>query len=279
MGGLVWLASYPKSGNTWMRAFLANLLIDTPEPVPINHLAKFCLGESARIFYEGAFDKPLDEVSVSEIARLRPQVQESLTRFSVQPVFVKTHNYMGTWFDVPLINLKVTAAAIYVARNPLDVAISCSHHFGETIDESIKRLSIAGSGTKMSASHVPEIYHTWSHNVDSWALHPNPRLLPLRYEDLVAQPELYFGRVVRFLGINLPEERFRRALRHSSFDILKDQEKEQGFLERPKTSQSFFREGRAEQWRDVLSPEQVRQIIHDHRATMERLGYIPKDYA
>ncbi|MBI1260264.1 MAG: sulfotransferase domain-containing protein [Rhizobiales bacterium] len=279
MGGLIWLASYPKSGNTWMRAFLANLLADLPSPVPVNNLGNFCIGESDRKLYEGVLPKPLEEVGVKEITALRPRVHESLTHFSKGPVFVKTHNYMGSWFDVPLLNLQVTKAAIYIVRNPLDVVPSAANHFNETIDQAIKRLATVGNGTPLTASHIPEVHNSWSLHVDTWSLHPNPHMLALRYEDLVANPEIQFRRVMQFLGLPQDEKRLQKAIRHSSFNALKAQEDRGGFRERPEHSKAFFREGRSEAWRDILTPDQVRQIINDHRATMQRLGYIPEDYA
>lgn len=279
MGALIWLASYPKSGNTWMRAFLANLLIDSPTPVDINQLSRFCPTESGRSLYQRYFKEPLESVAISDITALRPRVQKALAENNKGPVFLKTHNYMGAWFDTPFHNLEVLGAAIYIVRNPLDIAISAADHFGISIDEAIKRLSTLGMGTNLTKTHIPEVHNTWSIHVDSWALHPNPRLLVLRYEDLLRSPDQHFQRVLDFLKINLPEERFQRALQRSSFSSLKAQETATGFSEKSKLSERFFREGKADVWREKLTPDQVRQVINDHHAAMVRYDYIPADYA
>lgn len=279
MGGLVWLASYPKSGNTWMRIFLANLIVDGPEPVKLNDIHKYCVSEAGRSLYEGILPKPLDEVDPAEIAKLRPPVHESITHFSKAPVFVKTHNYLGTWFDVPLQNFKVTAAAIYMVRNPLDVVISCSHHYGETIDESIERMARVGQGTPLTDGQIPEIQNSWSIHVDSWTRHPNPALLLLRYEDMTHEPLKSFSRAAKFLKINASQGKIERAIERSSFKNLRSEESQAGFRERPRETQNFFREGRVEQWRERLSETQIRRIISDHRPVMERFGYVPEDYA
>mgnify|MGYP003627160385 FL=1 len=280
MGALIWLASYPKSGNTWMRSFLHNLLTNAPEPVAINQLTQFCVGESSARPYEYLTKKSVADMTPEEIARLRPQVHREFTKVSPDSVFVKTHNYMGTWYDQPLHNMDVTAGGIYILRNPLDVVLSLQNHYALTLDEAITRLAQIGIGTATGEGHVPEVHSSWSHHVESWTAHPNPQMLVLRYEDLLAAPDVHFLRTAQFLGITPPPERLERAIRFSSFKVLKAQEEAEGFTERPKgATAAFFREGRAEQWRDVLTPDQVRRIISDHRVQMERFNYIPADYA
>ena len=278
MGALIWLASYPKSGNTWMRSFLHNLFRNAHEPVSINELDDFCLGESDAAWYAPRSPRPLAELEPDEIAKLRPVVHGDFTLAFPDSAFVKTHNYLGEWFGVPLHNMDVTAGGIYVLRNPLDVAISLSHHFGETIDEAIAHLADDGAGTPVTGKHVPEVHRSWSTHVASWTAAPNPQLLVLRYEDLLLKPKKYFKKVVQFLGLKPPQERLERAIRNSSFKALKAQEQKTGFKERSDKTDAFFREGRAEQWRDVLTPDQVRRIIADHHVQMARFGYIPDDY-
>lgn len=279
MGALIWLASYPKSGNTWLRAFLANLLIDSATPVDINQFARFCPTESGRPLYEHHFKIPLEDVAIADITALRPKVQKALADNNKGPVFLKTHNYMGAWFGAPFHNLDVLGAAIYIVRNPLDIAISAADHFGISVDDAIKRLNTVGMGTDLTKTHIPEVHNTWSIHVDSWTSHPNPRLLVLRYEDLLLSPEQTFKQVLGFLKLKLPEDRFQRALAHSSFASLVAQEAENGFGEKSKHSVRFFREGKSDGWREKMTDEQVRQVINDHRTTMARFEYIPADYA
>lgn len=278
MGALIWLASYPKSGNTWMRSFLHNLLTDAREPADINELDQFCVGESGIGWYQRHTAMPLDRLTFEELARIRPLAQADLTRVHSDSVFVKTHNFLGSSFGQPLHNMDVTAGAIYIVRNPLDVVLSVANHFGITVDEAIAQLANPSTGTALTDLHVPEFHSSWSIHVESWTGAPSPNLLVLRYEDLLAEPRRYFGRVAKFLGLRPPEERLARAIRNSSFKILKEQEQRKGFKERPELAQAFFREGRKDQWREKLLPDQVRQIISDHHVQMARFGYIPKDF-
>ena len=278
MGALIWLASYPKSGNTWMRSFLHNLFRNSMEPVDINEISDFCLGESAAHWYARRAGRPVNELTPEELMKLRPLVHRDFTTVFPDSVFVKSHNYLGEVAGIPLHTMDVTAGGIYVLRNPLDVVISVSHHFGETIEQAIEHLANDAFTVGDMQSHVLEIHRSWSTHVKSWTENPSPQLLVLRYEDLLHKPRKYFKQVANFLGLKPSAERLERAIRNSSFKTLKAIEEKKGFKERSKKAENFFREGRAEQWREVLTPDQVRRIIADHHEQMERFGYIPEDY-
>ena len=191
---------------------------------------------------------------------------------------MKTHNFLGEWHGVPLHNMDVTVGGIYVLRNPLDVVLSMTHHFGGDVDSAIQRMANEGALTEAGATHVPEFQSSWSTHVKSWTGQPNPQLLVVRYEDLQVKPRKFFKQVASFLGLKVKKERLERAIRNSSFKALKRQEEQKGFKEKSEFAQSFFREGKAEQWRDALSEAQIKQIISDHREQMERFNYIPDGY-
>ena len=129
-----------------------------------------------------------------------------------------------------------------------------------------------------SERHVHELMGSWTQHVESWTGRPNPRLHLVRYEDLLESPFKSFGGIARFLGINASRDRLDKAIKQSSFKVLKNQEKAKGFIERPAKAEAFFRKGEAGQWRRELSPEQVKRLIGDHREQMERFGYVPADY-
>jgi hypothetical protein len=279
MGALIWLASYPKSGNTWMRAFLHNLFANGPQPVNLDRLGEFTLGVSTAGWYRHYTSTPPEELTDAEAAKYRMAVQRDFTQAFPDSVFVKTHYFLGERDGVPLHNMDVTAGAIYIVRNPLDVVLSMVPHFNITLDEAIGILRDENAGTKPTKTHVSEFYGSWSTNVKSWTQNPNPQLLTMRYEDLLEKPRSNFKRVTNFLGLKPSTERLERAIRFSSFKVLKAQEEKTGFKERPEGARAFFREGKKEQWRAKLTPEQVRRIVDDHREQMERFGYVPKDYA
>ncbi len=99
----------------------------------------------------------------------------------------------------------------------------------------------------------------------------------MRYEDMLADPQSAFHRLTQHLLLNATKEQLAEAIEHSSFEKLKEQEDKEGFREKPKVAERFFREGRSGQWREVLTPAQVDRIIRDHREQMLRFGYLNKN--
>lgn len=279
MGGLLWLASYPKSGNTWLRAFLHNLMRNPDQPYDINKLMDMTVSDSATGFYRKFDPRPWTDYTREDIAKLRPLVHRELTKAAPDTVFVKTHNALLEDQGVAVITMEVTAGAIYIVRNPLDVAISYAHHLAISIDETIDLMRTPGAMTVPSEKHVSEFMGTWSQHVESWTGRPNPRLHVARYEDMQDSPAKAFGGIARFLGLNPPRDRLEKAIKQSSFKVLSTQEKAKGFVERPEKAEAFFRKGEAGQWRRDLTPEQVKRIVDDHRDQMARFGYVPAEYA
>ncbi|MGH6718605.1 MAG: sulfotransferase domain-containing protein [Alphaproteobacteria bacterium] len=274
MGKIIWLASYPKSGNTWLRAFLHNLLRNPDRPFDINRLTAFSLGDSLPQFYQRLDPRPPAELSFEEVAHLRPSVHRLMTEASPDNVFVKTHNALVEDYGVPLITLELTAGTIYVVRNPLDVAISYSHHLGWTIDDTIKLLGASAARTPTGENFVSEKMCSWSLHVESWTQRPHPALHVVRYEDMHIQPIRTFAGVARFLGLKPPRERLEKAIRSSSFRVLQEQEKRHGFIERSPLTERFFRAGQMGEWKRVLTEAQVATIVADHGAQMARFGYL-----
>lgn len=279
MGAILWLASYPKSGNTWMRIFLLNLLRDRDEPLDINKMAVLSPIDAARAWYEPDAPAPLEQLAEAEIARLVPGGHRRITGLRPDPILVKTHNFFGSWHGVPLHTASVSAGAIYIVRNPLDVALSIRGHFGMSdLDRAIRYIASENMGVRLNEQRMPEFYRSWSGHVRSWTEKSSPKIHVVKYEDLAAAPEVHFTRVAKFLGIPANENQIARAIRFSSFERLRQQEAEHGFAERPEQSDTFFRGGKSGAWRDVLTSEQVARIVADHREQMARFNYIPDSY-
>lgn len=275
MGAIIWLASYPKSGNTWLRAFLHNLLRNPQEGYDINKLDDFTIGESSYGWYRKFDDRPLEAYSVAEVAALRPKVHRHLTTLFPDSIFAKTHCAVMEDHGIPTVTFEVTAGAIYVVRHPLDVAISYAHHLGATIDETIDYMIKPRAQVPASNGHVHELLGSWSEHVESWTAKPNPALHVVRYEDMLMKPGTAFSGIVRFLRLKPPRERLEHAIARSSFRVLQEQERRYGFREKGEKAERFFREGKAGQWRKVLSPEQIERVAAAHSQQMRRFGYYP----
>ena len=280
--GIVWLASYPRSGNTWTRNFLNNLFAvltgSNDDPKDINSLNEFTLWDISASRFEDCLGKKIKDAERDEIAAVRGEVQKRIAEHSDGVALIKTHNALVSDRGNPTINFSVTAGAVYIVRNPLDVTISFAHHFDIDMDAAIQHMARKGAETIIAEQAAYEVYGSWSENVMSWTRKSHPAILVMRYEDMLDSPADTFGGLVRHLLIDATETQIAKAVDLSSFARAKAQEEEKGYIERPKGSEAFFRVGRSEQWRDVLSEEQIRRVIAKHREQMQRFDYVPSGY-
>ncbi len=281
MGGLVWLASYPKSGNTWTRNFLHNLLRgsgDDGDSFDINKMNALTTWDSSKQWYVPLLDDPIEECSKEQVAAVRLKANENMANATPDLVFVKTHNAMVADRGTPMVNPKVTAGAIYIVRNPLDVAISYSFHLNKSIDETIKFMNLKGMQSQNRDKMAYEVQSSWLENVYSWTRKENPSLFVMRYEDMLANPVQTFSKLVQFLVIKTSRRQLDEAIDAASFKKLTAQEDEKGFGEKPKDAEKFFRKGEAGQWKDTLNKDQIEEIVRVNREQMARFGYLPPGY-
>ncbi len=280
MGGICWIASYPKSGNTWLRIFLANLLHEIEDIENIDYLHQIRYQDVQPEWYEKAAGRDLEGMTPEQIFKLTPKAQEIISQQIPDTVFVKTHNLLGVQrWNTPYINMNVTAGAICIIRNPLDVLISVKYHFGlENMDAAIQFLNKKWNSVKGKDRKIATMIGSWKQQVESWAkMHPDYLLL-LRYEDMLSEPLQTFGKVNKFLGANKSDEALNRAIELSSFDKLRSVEDKKGFDEKSLKSDKFFRSGTSEQWRKVLTENQIKRVIETNYETMKKFDYIPKEY-
>jgi hypothetical protein len=276
--GIVWLASYPKSGNTWTRAFLHNLVHVTSgekRAQKINELDQFSVGSAGKPLFHEVVGFELTDEHRAEVAAARAKVQQNMANAVEGLIFVKTHQAIVIDREHPTINFAVTAGAIYMVRNPLDVAISYANHLGKPIDFAINFMNLKNAETSASTKQVYEVYGSWSQHVLSWTRKPHPAIYVMRYEDMLAQPQKTFGALARHLLFKPSDEQLADAIDRSSFQRLREQEEKAGFKERPDEAERFFRDGRAGQWKEVLTSAQIARIVDAHQEQMERFGYLP----
>ena len=267
MGKIVWLASYPKSGNTWVRAFLHNYIVNAATPHSINSLVDFSVAECAAAFY----GPNAAGLTTEQVQQLRPAVHEQLTKLHSDLVFVKTHNANLAVHGVPLCTPACTAGSVCIVRDPRDVALSYAAFARKSVDEIIDFMADTKSGNATDEQQVFEHLSSWSSHAISWVA--SPQRLLVRYEDLLAEPERYFGRIIRFIGTGeVDAERLQRAIAFSGFDVLSSQEAAEGYRAAG-GAKTFFRAGKAGQWRETLTSAQVAHIETAHGEVMQKFGY------
>lgn len=278
LGGIVWLASYPKSGNTWLRALLTNALRPAGRPADVNAL----LGAGAaqrQVFDEWSGVKSTD-LTPEEVELARPRVYEAIARHANEPLFLKVHDaYTRNSSGEPLFPASVTRAVIYVVRHPAAVAESYAHHRGCSLEEALDLLADPdhrlADGSKGVEGQLAQRLLTWGDHVASWLDSPLPTCC-VRYEDLSADPEGSLAKVLAFLGETVPAQEIARAVQFASFAELSKQERERGFHERPGRTRAFFRAGRNGEL-DLSAPCSLR-VNSEHALGLTRVGYGGKQY-
>lgn len=290
MTRIIWLASYPKSGNTWFRMLVANLSAKDDQPVDINDLPESGGMASAR----GPFDHLtlIDSglLTHDEIDCLRPRVYEELARGAeddeydqpqdMPPVrFVKVHDaYTMTPKGEPLLAGRRGAdGAIVIVRDPRDVAPSLANHNRSSIDDAIGFMnnshSSYASGRSQQHQQLRQKLRGWSAHIASWIDQTDIPVHLIRYEDMQSDTIATFRRALDFAGWPQSEEDIRRAASYASFAELQRQEQEKGFGE--KLGGQFFRRGKAGAWREELNAELIARLEAAHGPMMRRLGYEP----
>jgi len=258
-----------------MRAFLANQILDAPEPLPLKRIGEICPSEPHEMWYEPLVDKPVAEMTAEDLAPLRTKAQERVVSLNKNVVPMKTHSYLGEDRGYPILSMSATYGAIYILRDPRDVAISAADHFGCSIDRMIEMMADPLSeAMRLKGTIIHELVSSWSNHVDSWTRWNHPGIYTVRYEDLLADPLDQFNRVARRFGIATDKARIEKAVQFSSFKQLQQMEAAQGFIERSEHSEKFFRSGRSGGWRDKLTAAQARQLESDHAKQMKRFGYL-----
>lgn len=229
-----------------------------------------------------SFDRILDidsaYLTFDEITSARPELFELEAKEADGPLFRKVHDaWITTKAGKPLFPSDFTLGALYIVRDPRDVAVSNAHHMNKPVDWIIERMANRSDMMEMAGQRVsyqlPQKTGSWSMHVESWLSAP-VKLHLLKYEEMLAEPVASFGEAARFLGFDATPEKIASAIDAVRFDRLRSAEDANGFIERQPVMDRFFRRGVAGGWRDSLTAAQVKQIEEDHGPLMRELGYL-----
>lgn len=279
-GNIIWLASYPKSGNTWLRVFLNNLLSESSEPIDINALHKTGLISSARSIFDEWIGIDSADLRREEIDFYLPKAHLLRSRQLTDKQFVKTHdaftkNKQGEW----IIPLEATYKVIYLLRNPLDVCVSFAYHSGhQNFDKMIERMASSRMALATSKrgqnNQLHQYMGTWSEHVNSWIQNiPSDKLLIVRYEDMKLNTLATFTKIVEFTDLTCTKEQVKNAIKKSNIEHLQKMENEYGFIEKSHYARRFFRKGEINTWNQELTSKQVVSIRKDHEELMSKFDY------
>jgi len=264
-----WLASYPKSGNTWVRTFLDGYLRGS---LNINQMMMVA-SDLYKYYYHIVSPIPVKDMSIIDYIHLRPAALMHLIQINPQyPLVVKTHNANIFAQQIPLLPPSLTAGVVYLIRDPRDVVISWSEHMGKSYNKTIEIMEDENFAVT-SPEGISHIISSWSTHVDSYASNTlGFKVGVIRYEDLLVKTEVVFKNILTYLGITINEEQLKISMEDSSFKNLQALEEKHGFKER-KHQDKFFKRGTSGHWKDILTDKMVKRIESVHGEMMQKHGY------
>ena len=276
---IIWLASYPKSGNTLLRSILATYFFSNDGIFNFNHLYKIGQFPSLKHFN----NLGIDTSNVDEIYSNIIKAQEIINKESKTLKFFKTHSALAKINNNFFTDIKNTLGAIYIVRDPRNVVTSFAHHYQIDIDEATNAL-INEKFWNYKNDKVPKTFlSSWSQNYNSWKQLNNKRFL-IKYEDLIANKKKVLIKLFKFfesLGpkFDLNMIKLNKTINSTEFEKMKDLEKKEDFHEsivNKKTGEKipFFNMGPKNNWRLTLDKKN-KEIIENHfKNEMEELGYL-----
>ncbi len=273
----VWLASYPKSGSTWLRAVYTSWR--RGGPIDLNELDGGPMPATRSLFDE-LIGLPSSSMTPDEVDALRPRADEVRAANAAEPYLCKIHDafFRGPRGE-PIVSQAASRGAIYVIRDPRDIAVSYAHHRGMPLAWTQRHLgdprAAMSDRTDRLAPQLRQRLGTWSEHVLSWVDTAPFPVEVVRYEDCSASPVQTFARALRFTRLaNVEDAAVADAVEHARFDRLRGAELERGFIEQPPGVDGFFRRGEAGAWRRELPTELAARIEADHAEVMTRFGYL-----
>jgi hypothetical protein len=277
MSGAIWLASYPRSGNTWTRMALYSLLNEGAD-VDFGGKSGFTSMAAGREEIDRALEIDTALLTQEELEELRPESYAVLYGDDGAPRLAKVHDaWTRTPGGRPVFDPAFTHATIYLIRDPRDVAVSWARFVNWPLDRSVAflcdrnaMLSDAGAVGPQLRQHL----RSWSDHAASWIDESGLKPLVVRYEDQLADPAASLARIARHIGWDAPGPAVARAVEMTRFEQLAARERREGFMGGAAQTARFFHTGKSGSWRSVLTPDQAATLEREHGAMMKRFGYL-----
>lgn len=269
-----WIVSYPRSGNTFMRALLANYLsgLDRALTLPELHFSSF--GEHVQEFWQELLARPPVERSFEEEFALRERYFGMLKGYlDGKTKIIKSHTPNVDLNGRSAFQFGANDRVVHVVRHPCDVAISSSHYFSVDLDEAIRRLNTDNLLNNGHPDNGFEFVGSWRLHTQSWMDCSAAPVLRVRYFDMVQDTAAVLARVVEFMGYPVDPIRIELAVEFSRFGKLRELEKECSFVENASNA-PFFRMGIPGKWTDTLTVDQARRVVNANAGLMEEFGFM-----
>lgn len=286
MKNLIWIASYPKSGNTMLRLFLAAYFFTEDGIIKNFDILKhiISLNKESAISklpdYTQVIKKLIDNPSL--VAGYWKMIQEDICSANNKNIyFIKTHNANITYKGNEFTNYEFTKCFVYIVRDPRSVLVSMMSHYNfKSYEDSRKYLMSDNVITTANNGLLPEIMLSWKSNYLSWKnflKNSNDLGIIIKYEDMVQKPEKTFLDIIKFIceknNLKLDNNKFFNSLNSINFDKLKKLENIKKFPESAQDKQKFFRKGIVDEWKNILPKTILEEIEGEYSDILNELNY------
>ena len=269
--GAVWIASYPKSGNTWVRCLLE--AYRRGGTLDINDM-RITSADGGATIVQGVSPMPLGQLGFRGEMMLRPAAMLNLFARLSKPIWIKSHFANIQPDGLPCcIQPELTERAVYVVRDPRSVLPSFSRFFNHPMDVAVRSMACKDFTIGGTETHAMTLISSWSNHVASWTGEKEFPVHIVKYEDLQKDAGKELTEILTFLGTEVDEDLIKKAVSASDISNLKKDEKENGFRENRKSERGTFFNGNRK-YEDELGPKYIRQIEEDHGEVMKLLGYL-----
>jgi len=279
---IFWIASYPKSGNTWVRAILSSLFFTEDGNFNFNYFKYIPLFEKSSQFNFVRNINKNDHKILSDFKILSKywlKAQENL-KIEEDFIFVKVHHACMKYFDNFFTTPDHSRGLIHIVRDPRDIAISYSHHRGCKIDDTINLMQNGGfyPYVNQPPNQLQGYLFPWDQHVESWNRLQVPHLV-IKYEDLLGDTKKSIFKIINFFKNNFKfkfknlENKIDNIIITTSFKELQNRENVTNFDEAPK-NKTFFRKGEKNQWKSILNQKQLNKIERSFEIQMKKFNYI-----
>ena len=269
-----WIASYPKSGNTWVRFLYQAHQLGS---IDINANSRVTHSDSFKWPYSAVLPWPVETLPLEVLPHVRSAALMMMMASKSGPPFVcKTHCANSMINKTRLIPYEMTRSSVYIVRDPRDIVVSYARHFKETYDKTIELIK-SPRHVMGKSHHIPQYPASWSINVESWTQDEAweyfgcIKPLVIKYEDLLKDTKKHFLKILKLWEVK--PRNVDKVIEMCRLSELRKQEKKHGFLEAKYEDVPFFGRGGL-RYTTELTKGQVAQIIKDHGPVMEKMGYI-----
>jgi len=282
---IIWLASYPKSGNTYVRAFLSAYYFSENGQFDFSQILNI-----EQFPHEKYFKQKVN--GISEASKQWIPIQREVNK-NKKIKFFKTHNCLGNYQGNQFTSPETTLGAVYIVRDPRNVLTSLKNHYSFDDDKALKMITdktrslMSNNGTHASLTHIS----SWAENYLSWFRNNQFRRLFVKYEDLITNKYETFRDIIVFTNTlmnrveGVDKSKLQKAIETTNFNVLKKKEmsetfdgSDNGFKSWRKfhseNKNLFFNLGPDNNWEKILKKKISDEIIICFEKEMKELGYL-----